>query len=702
MNLMLEFSEAIERHPLPTAPVDPIEIQRLMRENEILREEIRVSREAAEITASLVVKQFEETERILRRFQDANAQRKAVLDSAAQIAIIATDIHGIITVFNTGAENLLGYRASEVIGAATPVVFHIESELRSRCDALAQDHSKKIKAFELFFKCARKEKSDQQEWTYVRKDGTQFPVTLTINELRDPEGEASGILFIAIDITEKKRSEKALKESERNYRMLIDNIPNIVYKGYADGSIYFFDDKIETLTGYSKEVFNSCEKNWFDIIVEEDRERIKTKFLEALRGNKSYIREYRILKKTGETVWIEACGQIVCDENGQIDFVTGAFLNITERKVAEQALHESEEKYRSLFHSGPNPIFVLDRKSLEILDANPSAEEAYQYSRQELVGRCFEDLGTFEYESGSFSLRDENNTADACIISPKMRHYRKDGKPLYAELKACPATYRNRPAIILAATDVTDTIEKDAQIFQASKMTTLGEMSAGIAHELNQPLNAIKIGNDYLKTTLQQGKTPKPDELLHVTKVVSEQVERASDIINRLREFGHKSDFKKEMVCVNTMVEDVLKIIAQQLVLQNIEIQYELAEDLPLILANRNRLEQVVFNLVTNARDAIEQSSIDGAPQGLRRITLATFVQGDIVGLSVSDTGVGIPEGFKDKIFEPFYTTKEVGKGMGLGLSITYGIVRDFGGNILVESKPDQGTCFKLRFPKSA
>lgn len=680
-------------------PVDALRILELLKENTVLRNEIRVAREAAEITANLVVKQFEETERILRKFQDANAQRKAVLDSATQIAIVATDRKGVITVFNTGAENLLGYRSKEVIGIANPELFHDAEEMNMHARILGGGF-RRLEGVEVFLEYARQGISEQQEWTCVRKNGEKFPVSLSINALKDPEGMIDGFLCIAMDITEKRRSEKALAESERNYRLLIDNIPNIVFKGYADGSIDFYDDKIESLTGYKKEIFLSRRMKWHDLIYDEDREAARQKFIEALKGEKSYIREYRIKKKSGDFVWVEACSQIVCDEAGNIDFVTGAFLDITERKLAEQALHESEEKYRSLFNSGPNPIFVLDQLTLEILDANPSAEETYGYSKDELVGRCFEELGTFEYDKGSFSSMPREPWPRGCMISQKIRHYRKTGQPFYAEVKACPAVYQNKPSIILAATDITETMEKDAQLFQASKMTTLGEMSAGIAHELNQPLNTIKIGNDFLKTMINKGQTIPPEKIIQVVTVVNNQIERASEIINRLREFGRKSDFKKELVCINSTIAEVMAIISQQLILQNIQVGYDFDAADPKILANKNRLEQVIFNLVTNARDAIQHCPIeeDGKKCFIR---MATRSEEDAVVFSITDTGVGIRDDCKEKIFEPFFTTKEVGKGMGLGLAITYGIVRDFGGRIEVESRPGRGTCFTIRFPRA-
>ena len=676
-------------------------VQDLVVENEILKEEIRVSRESAEITASLVVKQFEETERILQRFQVANAQRKAVLDSASHMAIVATDKRGIITVFNKGAENLLGYRADEVIGRLTPLVFHDPLDLQEKSILARAEAMQPIEGINLFYHFAMHADQEQREWTYLNKNGSAFPVTLSINPLRDTDGMFNGFLCIATDITEKKRSEIALRESERNYRLLINNIPNIVFKGYPDGSIDFFDDKVETFTGYPKEMFLTKALKWTDLIIQEDQTLARKIFIDALRTNRQYIREYRIRKKSGEIVWLQASSQIVCDEKGQIDFVSGAFLDITERKMAEAALHDSEEKYRSLFDSGPNPIFVLEPADLRILDVNPAVLDAYGYTKEELLGRSFGELGDFEITEAGLSLDSASNVADSCIINQKARHLKKDGTPIYIRVKACPIKYQDREALILAATDITEAIEKDAQLFQSSKMTTLGEMSAGIAHELTQPLNAIKIGNDYLKRKIEKGHPVTRQELNRVATAVTDQVQRASEIINRLREFGRKPDFRKEPVNINTIITDVLKIIGQQLSLNNINVSYHLEDNLPTILANPNRLEQVLFNLVTNARDAIGQLPDDAGGIDARSIVIETYVDNDDVVCAVADTGSGIPDENRDKIFEPFFTTKEVGKGMGLGLAITYGIVRDYGGNISVKSKVGKGTRFEMRFKRS-
>jgi len=187
------------------------------------------------------------------------------------------------------------------------------------------------------------------------------------------------------------------------------------------------------------------------------------------------------------------------------------------------------------------------------------------------------------------------------------------------------------------------------------------------------------------------------EELNTVTEEISGQVDRASEIIKHMREFARIADTKSEKVDVNQPIRDVFKILGQQLKLREIELALDLDEDLPSIMADSNKLEQVFINLVTNARHAMEEQ-----PAGSTRLLKirSSLDNGDVI-VTVSDTGSGIPNDIIDRIFDPFFTTKEVGKGTGLGLSISYGIVKDYGGTISVESEVGKGTTFKLQFPAS-
>jgi histidine kinase len=284
-------------------------------------------------------------------------------------------------------------------------------------------------------------------------------------------------------------------------------------------------------------------------------------------------------------------------------------------------------------------------------------------------------------------------------VSSRIRHYQKGNSPFYVRVTACPTRYKERDAIILATSDITEMLEKEAQLLQASKMTTLGEMSAGIAHELNQPLNAINMGSEYLKMMIETGKKIPEENLVEVSDRISEQVDRASEIIDRLREFGRKSDFAREKVSINKSVRIAYGIINQQIRLQGIDVILDLEKNLPPILARNTRIEQVIFNLLTNAMDAVAQRSEASSEGEKPAITIRSFLENDRVTLTVSDNGIGIAKSVLEKVFEPFFTTKEVGSGMGLGLSISYGIVKDYDGEIDVQSVEGEGTTVRLTFP---
>ncbi len=278
-------------------------------------------------------------------------------------------------------------------------------------------------------------------------------------------------------------------------------------------------------------------------------------------------------------------------------------------------------------------------------------------------------------------------------------HFKKHELPFYVNVVACLTRYLDREAIIVSTSDITEMLEKDAQLIQASKMTSLGQLSAGIAHELNQPLNMIKMGSEFMDMAVNENKPLSDESLRQISNEMSAQVDRATEIINHLREFGRKSDFSKEPIDINKPVRGVLSIMTHQLSLQNIVVNLDLDEHLPSVLAHVNRLEQVLFNLVTNARDAIQDRYKTLEEEGPREIVIRSFLDHDRVCLSVQDTGCGIGEKVAQKIFDPFFTTKQTGMGMGLGLSISYGIIKDYDGTIENKSTEGHGTTFILTFP---
>lgn len=231
-------------------------------------------------------------------------------------------------------------------------------------------------------------------------------------------------------------------------------------------------------------------------------------------------------------------------------------------------------------------------------------------------------------------------------------------------------------------------------------MRPLGGVASGLAHELNQPLNAIKMGSEYLKMALDRGAEIPREQLRLVVQEIDEQVDRASGTIKRLCRFDQKADVDWEEVDLNSAVQEVLAILGHQMGLENIRLELKFEPNLPPVLANANRIGQVVFNLLNNAREAVLSKRRAGGETPEEHIGVRTFRSGRrAVGLEVSDTGAGIPEESMGRVFEPFYTTKQGGEGLGLGLSIVYGIVKAYGGRIRIRSEEGRGSTFRVLFP---
>jgi PAS domain S-box-containing protein len=387
--------------------------------------------------------------------------------------------------------------------------------------------------------------------------------------------------------------------------------------------------------------------------------------------------------------------------NDEIVQLADAFNRMTLRlRGSESELRRSEQNYRLLFNSNPNPVLVVARDSYSILDANDRASEAYGYSKETLLGLKFTDLG-FKEDSPLIveAFGRLNGSTTPCALLPRIRHRGPGGDMFWVNIYFCAYERMGRPAVIATTTDITDIIEAETRLVQASKMATLGEMSAGVAHELNQPLNAIKVGSEFLLTMAEQSRTLQQDQLEEVASAINKEVDRASSIINHLREFGRKSFIFKQKIDINKPILGVFAIMGQQLKVHGIEVIIDLDETLPPILADENRIEQVLINLVNNARDAMETKREFGDIAGPSILTVKSYLENDRVVVTVGDTGIGIPPNIQRRIFEPFLTTKAVGKGTGLGLSISYGIVRDYGGTIEFETAHGAGTIFKLGFP---
>jgi len=358
---------------------------------------------------------------------------------------------------------------------------------------------------------------------------------------------------------------------------------------------------------------------------------------------------------------------------------------------------KSEEKYRSLFNNNPNPIFIIDRKTLEILDVNHRVEEEYGYTKTQLLGSPFLDIGDTSDETIKEGLKGLDE--DKSILFTKKKHFKKDKTSFFVNVKVVNARYSHRDVLIASATDITESVEKETQLIQAGKLATLGTMAAGMAHESNQPLNVIQICSDLILKMIKKGVHIPDEELVIMANDIIDNVARAAGVIKHVRDFARQSERDLKKLEINGPINDVFKVLGHQLTVHSVKVNLDLDPQIPQIRAEHNRLEQVFINLVTNAIDAMDEKAANEDGPVEKILEIKTYLEEDQVAIKVSDTGIGMTDDVKRKIFEPFFTTKETGKGTGLGTSISFGIIKDYKGTIDIQSEYGQGATFIIKFP---
>ena len=409
-------------------------------------------------------------------------------------------------------------------------------------------------------------------------------------------------------------------------------------------------------------------------------------------GQPHFSEERGVDKDGNPTFWIVKTSPVK-NSYGEVIAAIEMSLDVTNIKILEEELEKSEEKYHAIFNNIPNPVFVMDSETLEIFDCNKSVEFVYGYSCDEIIGQSF--LFIFmANEKEKYSKKIKTTS----IIS-QAKHMNKSGHTLFVNIRISPSNYQGKKVLLVTTSDITKLLETEQQLIQASKMATLGEMATGIAHEINQPLTVIKTASNFFMNKINKKETVTDKIFLTMSSEIDIQVDRASKIINHMRQFGRKTDIKLVQVHVNKILKKAADILGKQLQVMGIDLVWQLEEKLPFILADPGRLEQVFINLLINARDSIEEKwqSRMHIKEG-KTITLKTCLNNKKIVVKISDTGAGIPEEYVDRVFEPFFTTKKVGQGTGLGLSISYGIIKECNGDIKVESNKNQGARFIMTF----
>ena len=381
-----------------------------------------------------------------------------------------------------------------------------------------------------------------------------------------------------------------------------------------------------------------------------------------------------------------------------LQFVSTQVAMAIERKRTEEQLHESERKYRLLFETNPEPMFVYDFETLRILAVNGAAIARYGYSEAEFLALTIRDLRPVE-EQGRLD-QELARRPDEGAVRTGVRHRAKDGRLFEVDLVARPLEFAGRRARLVLARDVTAQRHLENQLRQSQKMEAVGQLAGGIAHDFNNLLTAI-LGS----TQLLLQATPPGDVRREDVEEIRNAGLRAAELTRQLLAFSRRQVLAPKVLELNAVVANMDKML-RRLIGDDVELATALHAEAGAVNADPGQLEQVLLNLVVNARDAMPGGGrvLIETTRLLLRDELVErrhrLAPGDYVCLAVTDSGLGMDEATQAHLFEPFFTTKEVGKGTGLGLATVYGIVKQSGGYIWVYSEPGRGTTVKVYLPR--
>ena len=512
-------------------------------------------------------------------------------------------------------------------------------------------------------------------------------------------------LTIVRDITQRKRAEDTLKESEANYRQLFENAPVAIYRiDFKTGKILKANDVFCEYNGCRREDLSSF--SIYDRLTEASKKLFLDRVDKIWRGEKvPETIEYEIIDKTGMLRYVHLHNKNIHDAEGYIVASDVVAHDVTERRRAENALRESETKFRSLVEHALNCILIVDLEGTIVFANNASAQAIAVDNADSLVGRNVMEF--VAPESAEDMARDFLELAGGRDGYLAQYHLRSAaGQPVYVESIGKLVSYDGKTAVLASLLDVTKRRQAEEeqknlrdQLTQAQKMESVGRLAGGVAHDFNNMLSVI-IGN----TEMAMRKVGYSDPIHHTLQQIMNAGKRSADLTRQLLAFARKQTVNPRVLDLNDTVAGMLKML-QRLIGEDIDLVWHPGHTLWNVKIDPSQVDQLLANLAVNARDAIEKTGrivIETSNKFCDETFCAGRLEcmpGEYVLLTVTDNGHGMDQGTLSSIFEPFFTTKKEGQGTGLGLATVYGIVKQNGGFIEVRSELQQGTTFNIYLP---
>jgi len=500
--------------------------------------------------------------------------------------------------------------------------------------------------------------------------------------------------------SEEKRNQ--LSDSEIDYRALLEQIPAVTYITALDetGRRLYISPQVEAMLGFPSSEWLADPHLWFRLIYPDDRKFVLDEFYKSHKSGKPFQTEYRLIAHDGHIVWVRDEGMVVKDESGQPCFIRGFMYDISELIKAKEAILKSEIKFQTIFEGMTVGIALVNTDG-RIVESNQVLQKMLGYRGEELYGKVLNEL--VHPDDAVRALEDHKK-----LMGGKKDHYqvekrylRKDGEVVWGRLNvSLPYSLEEVPSnTIHMIEDITGWKHLEMQFLQSQKMETVGHLAGGIAHDLN---NLFTILSGYSQLSLLEVGEDHP--LRENLEEIRRTTERAAQLTHQLLAISRRQVLDMRVINLNQLLKG-LETMLRRIIGEDIELILDLKPDLGKVEADPGQTEQVILNLVVNARDAMPRGGkliIETRNAELDEDYASSHFNvkpGRYILLAVTDTGSGMTPEVKEKIFDPFFTTKGKGKGTGLGLSTVYGIVKQSGGYIWVYSELHRGTTFKIYLP---
>jgi two-component system NtrC family sensor kinase len=617
-----------------------------------------VVRDASAGTADayLFCRDITRRQRTLEALKESQGFISSLLENAPHATIVINPDTSIRYV-NPAWEEINGWRLDEIIGLKTPYPWWPEEQ--------KEEFSKN-------FQLAMERGSGKGEVVAVKRSGERYWIAMNWTSIYK-DGEMQYMLINSIDITERRRAE----EQVRQLSSVTEQISEATIVTDPDFKIKYLNRAAQRLFGYSLEEALGKRLGLFN---ERPIPRAaRRKILDIVNSGRVWSGLATKRRKDGSTLLCDCLLSPLYDEDGRIISYIDVERDVTEKNEMELKLQEHKRLIESILASLPEGVLVTDGQDRIVL-ANEAFHRIFRLSKKTVKARPFQELIRMDGLHELYrSVR--RGTAGRNTFEIRRRVRGRD------KIIACNIVKMDAERTLLIFSDVSQEREDNEKLYLTDRLASIGEMAAGLAHELNNPLTAILTLSQLL---LHHGL---PGESQEDMRCIYEEAQRATRIVKNVLLFARNNNYENGRSSANDVVRDVLRLRQHDERAVQIDVVTHLAEDMPEVSIDRFQLQQVFLNIILNAEAAIKETGRRGT------LTVTTEEADDRVKIHFTDTGCGIKKSVVPRIFDPFFTTKDIGKGTGLGLSICYGIVVKHGGRITVRSRPGEGSTFTVEIP---